>query len=146
MEEERFDATIDAGLKILEDMMAKTRQAGQTQLSGADAFKLYDTFGFPIDLTLEILEENHLSTDLDAFQQLMEQSKERSRAIQKMEGAGWESEDLGLDKSVTTKFRGYETLEVVTRPYAIICGGQVCDAAARRGGCAGHPGGDALLR
>ena len=129
VEEERFDATIDAGLKILEDMMAKTRQAGQTQLSGADAFKLYDTFGFPIDLTLEILEENHLSTDLDAFQQLMEQSKERSRAIQKMEGAGWESEDLGLDKSVTTKFRGYETLEVVTRPYAIICGGQVCDAA-----------------
>ena len=70
-----------------------------------------------------------MSTDLDAFQQLMEQSKERSRAIQKMEGAGWESEDLGLDKSVTTKFRGYETLEVVTRPYAIICGGQVCDAA-----------------
>ena len=80
LEEERFNATIDAGLGILSGIINELGQNGGKVISGADAFKLYDTFGFPIDLTREIAEEAGLTVDNDAFTALMDAQKQRARA------------------------------------------------------------------
>ena len=75
MEEERFDATVDAGLSILHDMIEKAKNAGSKELPAADAFKLHDTYGFPIDLTIEILEEQGMSSEqarIEAFYAIKE--------------------------------------------------------------------------
>ena len=79
MEEERFDATIDSGLNILNGMIADAKAAGAAVISGDDAFKLYDTYGFPIDLTREIAEEAGLSIDNDRFTVLMQEQRTRAR-------------------------------------------------------------------
>ena len=105
VEEQKFEKTIDAGLKILEDLMAKCQNK---KVSGADAFKLYDTYGFPIDLTLEILEDNGYTTDIVEFNSEMQDQKDRARkARAEMGDLGWDQEDLGLDKSIKTEFTGY---------------------------------------
>lgn len=75
MEEERFDATIDAGLSILSNLMRGAVEQNADTISGEEVFKLYDTFGFPIDLTREIAEESHLHIDEDTFNALMRQQK-----------------------------------------------------------------------
>lgn len=80
VEEERFNETIDHGLAILETYMAGLKEDNQTVLSGEDSFKLYDTYGFPLDLTKEILEENKFQVDEDGFNQEMEKQKERARS------------------------------------------------------------------
>ena len=114
LEEEKFDATVDAGLNILSEMIEKAKAAGSTTLSGDDAFKLYDTFGFPIDLTREIAEEAGLAIDNDRFKELMQEQRERARAA-RGNISGWSdsSKDLlaGLPQ---TEFVGYTE--------------QVCDA------------------
>ncbi len=126
IEEERFQSTIDSGLKILEDLIEAAIAEGKKDLAAADVFKLYDTFGFPIDLTLEILSEKGLTTDQDGFNELMKQQKENARrALEKAGDTGWASEDLGLDKAMSTKFVGYDKLEHESTVYAIICDGEL---------------------
>ena len=129
VEEERFDATVDAGLSILHDMIEKAKNAGSKELPAADAFKLHDTYGFPIDLTIEILEEQGMSTDRDGFDALIQEQKERSREDRKRMGdVGWASEDLGLDKSLKTEFCGYTQLEAEGNVLALISEGESTDA------------------
>ena len=129
VEEERFDATVDAGLSILHDMIEKAKNAGSKELPAADAFKLHDTYGFPIDLTIEILEEQGMSTDRDGFDALIQEQKERSREDRKRMGdVGWASEDLGLDKSLKTEFCGYTQLEAEGHVLARVSEGESTDA------------------
>ena len=129
VEEERFDATVDAGLSILHDMIEKAKNAGSKELPAADAFKLHDTYGFPIDLTIEILEEQGMSTDRDGFDALIQEQKERSREDRKRMGdLGWASEDLGLDKSLKTEFCGYTELEAEGNVLALVSEGESIDA------------------
>ena len=129
VEEERFDATVDAGLSILHDMIEKAKNAGSKELPATDAFKLHDTYGFPIDLTIEILEEQGMSTDRDGFDALIQEQKERSREDRKRMGdVGWASEDLGLDKSLKTEFCGYTQLEAEGNVLALVSEGESTDA------------------
>ncbi len=130
MEEARFDVTIDGGLNILNGMIDTAKQAGATALPAADAFKLYDTYGFPIDLTDEILEENGMTTSRADFDVLMNEQRERARADRKRMGdLGWASEDLGLDKSIKTTFDGYTIFAEDCTVLAIVANGEVAGAA-----------------
>ncbi|MDR2605662.1 MAG: alanine--tRNA ligase, partial [Oscillospiraceae bacterium] len=105
-EEERFAITIDAGMKILQELITEYKASGT--LPGAECFKLYDTFGFPIDLTIEILSENGITADTDGFNAHMKQQRERARAATAALGDhGWEALDLGLPKEEQTVFTGY---------------------------------------
>ena len=82
-EEDKFNRTIDQGLAILADMEEDMNKKGEKVLSGDNAFKLYDTYGFPIDLTREILEEKNLGIDEDGFNAAMKRQKEQARAARK---------------------------------------------------------------
>ena len=107
LEEERFGATIDAGLGILTSLVDAAKAEGKTVLSGADTFKLYDTFGFPVDLTREIAEENGLSVDEDAFGALMSEQKQRARAA-RGNVSGWADNSKSvLENLPATEFVGY---------------------------------------
>lgn len=110
VEEEKFASTIDQGMKIIGGHMEEMKQAGMTVLEGEKAFKLHDTYGFPIDLTREILEESGYTVDLKGFEAAMEAQKKRSHSEQDMEGAGWKetSEEFALEEA--TVFTGYDTM------------------------------------
>ena len=82
-EEENFARTIDGGMRIYGEMLAAHKEKGETVFSGSDAFKLYDTFGFPIDLTVEMAAEEGMTVDEAAFQTLMTEQKERAREARK---------------------------------------------------------------
>lgn len=75
VEEENFARTIDGGMRIFSEMLAGHKERGEKQFSGADAFKLYDTYGFPVDLTAEMVEDEGMTLDQDAFAKLMEEQK-----------------------------------------------------------------------
>ncbi len=107
MEEERFDVTVDAGLNILSGMIEEAKAKDEKVLSGQDTFKLYDTFGFPVDLTREIAEEAGLTIDEEGFTALMKEQKERARAKRKL-GGGWDDASKTLFASLEkTEFTGY---------------------------------------
>ena len=107
-EEENFARTIDGGMKIYDEMLSGHKQKGETVFSGADAFKLYDTYGFPIDLTIEMAAEQGLTVDQKAFQQLMQEQKERARKAREALGdLGWAGVEFGKDVPAT-EFAGYE--------------------------------------
>ena len=107
LEEERFNATIDAGLGILSGVIESAIEEGKTVISGEDAFKLYDTFGFPVDLTREIAEEKGLSIDDEAFTALMKEQKDRARAA-RGNISGWSDSSKTLLKNLpATEFLGY---------------------------------------
>ena len=128
-EEASFNKTIDSGLSILNERIAA---ADGKELPAADAFQLYDTYGFPIDLTLEILEEQGMTTNRDEFDRLMNEQRERAREDRKKMGdLGWQSEDLGLDKSIKTRFDGYETLGEAAKVLAIVNEGEPSGTAAK---------------
>ena len=118
LEEERFDATIDQGLSILEGFIKDAKEAGKCTIDGADAFKLYDTFGFPIDLTREIAEENGLDTDMDGFNALMQEQKQRARNA-RASISGWQDKEKSLELP-KTEFKGYNTLSTEAKVIAII--------------------------
>ena len=122
IEEDRFRQTIDAGLNRLDAMLSG---CGET-LSGEDVFKLYDTFGFPIDLTREITEERGIKIDEEGFVALMAQQKQRARDARASLGdMGWSGEELAfIDKSVPTKFTGYNEFESKTSIINIIKDGE----------------------
>ena len=107
MEEDRFNATIDAGLDMLNTLVDDAKKAGKTTLSGDDSFRLYDTFGFPIDLTREIAEEAGLSLDDDRFNALMKEQRNRARQA-RANISGWASTDkTALSAIPATDFTGY---------------------------------------
>ncbi|HBR02436.1 MAG TPA: alanine--tRNA ligase, partial [Ruminiclostridium sp.] len=109
LEEERFYATIDQGMIILEDFMKQARAGGSNRLTGEMVFKLHDTYGFPLDLTREIASENSLSIDEEGFQEEMKAQKNMAReAYRSKGGSAWEKDLFAnTDKSVITEFVGY---------------------------------------
>ena len=122
MEEARFDATIENGLSLLDDVMEKAKKEGKTKLSGEDVFKLSDTYGFPLDLTREIASENGLEIDEEGFgEKLAEQKKRAREARAKLGGIGWDGDLLSFfDKSKKTLFEGYTKYETEAKILAII--------------------------
>ena len=125
-EEENFAKTIDAGMHIFSDLLAEHQAKGEHVFSGADAFKLYDTYGFPIDLTREMVQEQDMTVDEDAFQDLMEQQRVRARKAREALGdLAWAGVDLGLDPT-PTQFTGYDHTADQGTILAIVCEGEVC--------------------
>ena len=125
MEENSFYKTIDSGLELLNDMIAKTE--GKV-LSGADAFKLQDTYGFPIDLTREILEENGMSVNDEEFEALLKNAKDTARAARKDAGAeAWKDSSLSFKECGKTEFVGYETTEAEAKIICLAADGEKVD-------------------
>lgn len=128
IEEERFDATIDTGLSLLEGILADTEKSGKKTVSGADAFRLYDTYGFPIDLTKEIIEERGFDVDEDEFKALMNEQKLRARENRKA-GGGWSKDDADLfDGENPTEFVGYTGNACDAKVIAIAADGMRIDS------------------
>ncbi len=111
-EESKFNKTIDQGLSILNEMTEAVQKNGGRQLDGADAFKLYDTFGFPLDLTREILEEKGFTVDEDGFAACMQEQKDKARKARKV--TNYMGADVtvyeSIDPAITTEFVGYDNL------------------------------------
>ena len=126
-EEESFAKTIDAGMKIFSDLMAEHKAKGESTFSGADAFKLYDTYGFPIDLTTEMCADEGMNVDTDAFKELMQQQRVRAREARKALGdLGWAGVEFG--KSIPdTSFIGYDATECDAKVLALVSDGGLCD-------------------
>ncbi len=120
IEEERFALTIDQGLAILDGYIDALVKAGETELSGELAFKLYDTYGFPIDLTTEILADKEMTVDEDGFQSEMEQQRARARSSRDSSTLGWaDGKQLALDR-VETEFLGYSEQSAEAKVLALI--------------------------
>ena len=129
-EEENFGRTIDGGMKIFSDLLAEHKQKLEKIFSGADAFRLYDTFGFPIDLTMEMAADEGLSVDENAFQKLMKEQKERAREARKALGdLGWAGVEFGKDVPAT-EFVGYDHSECDAKIVAIVADEELRDEAA----------------
>lgn len=131
IEEERFDATVDQGLSILNEFIAETKEKGQNVLSGGMVFKLHDTYGFPLDLTREIAEENGLAVDEEGFKHEMGEQKKKAReAFKSRESSAWSKNAYSdLDKEVKTEFVGYGENEANARTIYIIKDGEVVENA-----------------
>ncbi len=112
-EESKFNNTIDQGLAILNDMADAVKKAGKTTLSGTEAFKLYDTYGFPLDLTEEILAEQGFTVDIEGFEAAMKEQREKARAGRKQ--TNYMGADVtvyeSIDPTITSVFVGYDRLE-----------------------------------
>lgn len=122
IEEERFQKTIDQGIEILDRYIEDLKAQGQTTLAGKKAFKLYDTYGFPLDLTKEILEEHEMTVDEETFEQEMEKQRTRARAAhESKDSVGWQENLIEkLGKKVDNEFLGYDHLNVQTELLGII--------------------------
>ncbi len=130
LEEERFNATIDAGLGILSGVIADAKEKGEQVISGADAFKLYDTFGFPVDLTREIAEEAGLSIDEDAFKALMDEQKQRARAA-RGNISGWSDSSKSLLENLpSTEFLGYTSYDCEGKVLSIFVDNEAVDSVS----------------
>ncbi|MBR4896753.1 MAG: alanine--tRNA ligase, partial [Clostridia bacterium] len=120
MEEDRFNATIDAGLDKLNELIDDAKASGKTVLSGDDSFRLYDTYGFPVDLTREIAAEAGLALDDDRFAALMKEQRERARAA-RADISGWAGTDkTALASLPATEFVGYTEVEADAKVLAIL--------------------------
>lgn len=129
-EESQFNKTIDQGLKILADLEAEMKEAGKSVLGGSDAFRLYDTYGFPIDLTKEILEEKGYTIDEDGFKEEMEVQRKRareSRAVSNYMGADATVYDE-IDRNITTEFNGYDKLEAASKVTVLTTETEIVDS------------------
>lgn len=125
MEEDSFSKTIDSGLSVLADMIKNTKGA---VLSGKDAFKLQDTYGFPLDLTKEILEESHMTVEQDEFEELLENAKNTARAARKDAGAdAWRDSSFAVKDIEPTKFVGYTDNRSKSKILAIIASGELAE-------------------
>ena len=129
-EESQFNKTIDQGLKILADLEAEMKEAEKSVLGGSDAFRLYDTYGFPIDLTKEILEEKGYTIDEDGFKEEMEVQRKRareSRAVSNYMGADATVYDE-IDRNITTEFDGYDKLEAASKVTVLTTETEIVDS------------------
>ena len=123
-EEAAFSKTIDQGLSILNDL---TKDGGV--LSGDDAFKLYDTYGFPLDLTKDILLEKGMTVDEETFTLRMNEQKQKARASRKAADAeSWKSDGISFDGVSATEFKGYSENEVSAKIVAIVSEGEITEA------------------
>ena len=130
VEEENFAKTIDGGIKIFNEMLSGHKDRGETVFSGADAFKLYDTYGFPIDLTQEMVEEAGMTVDKPAFDTLMKEQKARAREARKALGdLGWAGVEFGKEVPAT-RFVGYDKLEGEGHVAAIVAEEELRDTIA----------------
>ena len=121
VEEEKFASTIDQGESIILEYVEELKKQGKTVLDGEKVFKLYDTYGFPLELTEEILAENNCTADVDGFKKNMQIQKETARQNRKStEGEAWKEVDVALNVA-NTEFVGYETLKSECKVLAIIC-------------------------
>ncbi len=130
-EEENFARTIDGGMRIFGEMLAEHKAKGDKTFSGADAFKLYDTYGFPVDLTIEMAADEGLTVDEDAFRQLMQEQKERAREARKALGdLGWAGVEFGKDIPAT-EFVGYDQVSIAdAKVLAIVAEDELRDEIA----------------
>ena len=135
-EEENFARTIDSGMKIFAELLAEHKAKGESVFSGTDAFKLYDTYGFPIDLTIEMCADEDMSVDEKSFHQLMEEQRVRARKAREALGdLGWAGVEFG--KSIPdTEFVGYDRVETEAKILAIVADGESRDEIS---------GGDAII-
>jgi len=130
IEEENFCRTIDGGMNIFAQKLAEHKQKGETQFSGADAFLLADTYGFPIDLTIEMVADEDMTLDMDEFNRLREEQKVRAREARKALGdLAWAGIDLGLDNTPTT-FVGYTENNCSAKVLAVCVGDEVSGTIA----------------
>ena len=129
-EENKFNKTIDQGLSILNDMCEEMKKSGKTVLDGQDAFKLHDTYGFPLDLTKEILEEKGFSADEEGFAKAMQEQKEQARKARKV--TNYMGADATvyeeLDPALTSKFVGYDRLTHSSKITALTSEDEIVDA------------------
>ena len=125
-EEEKFGKTIDAGLRIFGELLETHKAKNETVFSGADAFKLYDTYGFPLDLTVEMCEDEGMSVDEDGFRGLMQEQRERAREARKALGdLGWAGISFGKDVP-DTEFIGYDRDSCDATILATVREGEAC--------------------
>ncbi len=131
LEEERFQETLDQGLNILQEYIQDVRKAGSKILPGDRAFRLYDTFGFPLDLTRDILEEEGMTVDEDTFNQEMTAQRDRARAARaEAQTVGWSDEASSqLEGIPATRFEGYEKCSLQTRIAAVLKENTIVDEA-----------------
>ncbi|MBE6898332.1 MAG: alanine--tRNA ligase [Ruminococcaceae bacterium] len=122
-EEERFAKTINSGMEMLMELL---ENAENKTLSGDDAFKLYDTFGFPIDLTREIAAEKGIAIDEEKFTELMNEQKVRARTARK-DVSGWDTNEIDLTNIGETEFKGYKENKVEASIQAIVAGGELTE-------------------
>jgi len=129
-EEENFAKTIDSGMKIFAELLDEHKSKNETVFSGADAFKLYDTYGFPIDLTIEMCDDEGMTVDEASFKALMEEQRVRAREARKALGdLGWAGVEFG--KAIPdTVFEGYENNEIDGKVLAIVVDGELVEEAA----------------
>jgi alanyl-tRNA synthetase len=127
-EEERFDATIDNGIVVLNGYIETAKNEGRNTLSGAEAFKLHDTYGFPLDLTIEMAEEQGLEVDIDGFNAAMQEQKETARNA-RADGSSWDADETyEFENAEPTVFVGYDTLEAAAKVVGIVVEDEgVCD-------------------
>ncbi len=131
IEEERFEATVDQGIVILNEFIAEIKEKKQSVLPGEMVFKLHDTYGFPLDLTREIAEENGLGIDEDGFKKEMDAQKKKARdAHNSKDTSAWADSVFDkLDKNLKTTFTGYETTSADAKILYIVKDGEIAEAA-----------------
>lgn len=126
VEEERFIQTLESGLLKLEEIKQSMEKSGTAEMSGEDAFKLYDTYGFPVDLTMEILEETGKGVDLQGFDKAMKEQRVRAKTARLgADTDAWKGDDVSLLDIARTEFVGYEQSSVRAKLLAIIKDGQL---------------------
>ena len=130
-EEESFSATLDRGIAHFNDVIAELEQAGNKTFPGFEAFKLYDTYGFPLDLTVLMAAEKGLAIDAPAFERFMAEQRARARAARK-DNSGAENDLVAhfVEQGLQSAFTGYSALSCGTEILAILSGGQVVDSLA----------------
>lgn len=133
-EEEKFQETIDGGIDRLNNYINKLKSENENVLSGDLVFKLYDTYGFPIDLTKEILEENGLDLDEKGFKNNMEKQRERARKARKTDNVGWNSDvDKKIFDKYNTEFKGYDTLKTSSKIISLLKDGTEVEELSDKG-------------
>ena len=127
VEEENFEQTIDKGEEIIEAYLSSLMKKGEHKLEGSKAFKLYDTYGFPLELTQEIMENKGFQVDVKGFRKFMQEQRERARSSRKAnDEEGWDSNDLDIEVP-KTEFVGYDTLKSEGNVLCIIKDQKVCE-------------------
>lgn len=125
MEEERFSQTLSVGLNVLDQMIAHARSTGTSQITGQDVFRLYDTYGFPKELTVELATEAGLSVDLTAFDAAMERQREMARAAAKFAAGPRQNAEAYAHLPLDVVFLGYERLDATSQIVGMIVNGQL---------------------
>lgn len=130
-EEERFHETLHEGLAILASVMKKEKEKGSDTINGADVFRLYDTYGFPVELTEEYAEEEGMKIDQEGFEKEMEEQRERARAARHDENSMQIQGGVLRELTMASKFVGYDELQTESTVAAIVKNGNLVDTASK---------------